>query len=102
MISIAEYIFEGETPVNWPFPKDMAIVRVLQEVLPDARPPWWRLDLRWGLKRRKWFAIECAKMGWPQWYAEAIKCGADADHLAAVSMLIYGHVPEVRKRPIPM
>jgi len=87
--------------VDWPFAKDKAIVQVLQEVLPNARPPWWRLDLLWGLKRRKDYAITCAKMGWPQWYAEAIKCGADAEHLAAVSLLVLGYVPKVRTPPMP-
>lgn len=80
-----------------------ALAAALENILAESRPPWWRLDLRWGLQDRKNWTVICARMGWPWWYEHALKCGADPELLDATSMLILDEVPRrPRKRPFPM
>lgn len=80
--------------------QDEAMTEALRLLLADAQPPRWRLDLRWRLKKRKEWAITCAYYAWPQWYWEAVKCGADPEQLIAMHMLIFGTPPR-RLQPRP-
>jgi len=70
-----------------------AMAEAVRLLLADARPPWWRLDLRWGLERRKEWVATCVYCHWPQWYHEALKCGADPEQLTSIHMLIFGYPP---------
>ena len=65
-----------------------AAVRALLDDLPP--PPWWRPIARFRFPDRKAWAVQCAYFGWPQWYHEAIKCGADPDHLMTIHLLVTG------------
>lgn len=76
-----------------------ALEAALREILATAEPPRWRLDLRWRLKQRREWVLACAKHGWPDWYWDAVKCGADPEQLIAINMLIYGYAPRTVPRP---
>jgi len=77
--------------------QDVALADALRLLLADARPPWWRLDLRWKLSSRKEWACTCAYYHWPQWFWEAVNCGADPKQLTAIHMLIFGYPPRKTK-----
>lgn len=72
-----------------------ALEAALKVILATAQPPWWRLDRRLTLKKRKAWVMISAFHQWPQWYSEAIKCGADPELLTAVHLLIFDKPPPV-------
>lgn len=81
--------------------KHDALCAALDQYLKGVRPVWWKFYDRIGLKRRRGWVITSAFYDWPEWYFDALRCGADPDALQAIYMLVFGKAFEPKYRNPP-
>lgn len=77
---------------------------LLKELLKDARPPRWRLDLWVKRQSDVDLILACARYGWPYWHRIAIRQGVDSELLTTSAKLVGARIPEPgepHERPKP-